>query len=150
MATQRTTPETSVQLRRTFAAPRQKVFRAWTDPEELTKWFAPGDDFTTKVPELDLRPGGSYRIEMHSPAGNVHCVVGTYREVSPPNRLVYTWRWLDKDMSETLVTVEFHDRGGQTEVVLTHELFPTPEWREQHAHGWNGCLARLERLAGSL
>ena len=145
MATSKAAPETTLRLRRTFAAPRQKVFRAWTDPEELKKWFAPGDDYTTKVPELDLRAGGRYRIEMHSPDGNVHCVLGTYREVSPPDRLVYTWRWLDKDMSETLVTVEFHERGGQTEVVLTHELFPTAEWREKHAHGWEGCLARLVR-----
>lgn len=99
------------------------------------------------VAELDLRVGGRFRIEMKHAKGNVHCVVGTYREVRPPERLVYTWAWEGKDMGETLVTVEFLDRGGSTEVRLTHELFPTSEMRDEHAKGWNGCL---DHLAGVL
>jgi uncharacterized protein YndB with AHSA1/START domain len=119
------------------------VYRAWTDPEALTQWFAPTDEYRTKVTELDVRVGGRYRVEMHSPEGKIHCVTGTYREVRPPHKLVYTWAWEGQDMPETVVTVEFLDRGGSTEIALTHELFPTPEVRDEHAKGWTACLGRL-------
>lgn len=143
MAAPKTTAETTLRLTRTFPAPRERVFQAWTDPRELTQWFAPTDEYTTKVTALELRVGGHYRIEMQHAKGNVHCVVGTYREVRPPGRLVYTWAWEGKAMGETQVTVEFHDRGGSTEVVVTHELFPTAEDRDKHHQGWTGCLDRL-------
>jgi uncharacterized protein YndB with AHSA1/START domain len=70
---------------------------------------------------------------------------GTYREVRAPERLVYTWRWErpEMDVGETLVTVEFHDLGGATEVIVTHELFPDEAARDRHQEGWSGCLARL-------
>lgn len=143
MAAPKTTAETTLRLTRTLEPSRERVFRAWTDPRELTRWFAPSDEYTTTVAALDLRVGGRYRIEMQHAKGNVHCVVGTYREVRPPERLVYTWTWEGKAMGETLVTVKFHDRGGSTEVIVTHEIFPTAEERDQHTQGWSGCLDRL-------
>ena len=145
MAGRITSDEPILRIQRTFAAPRDRVYRAWTDAGELTRWFAPGDDYVTKVIELDLRVGGRYRIEMHSPRGNIHCVLGTYREVRAPERLVFTWCWEGKDMGETLVTVEFRERGPSTEVILTHEVFPTQEVRDEHTKGWNGCLDRLAK-----
>lgn len=73
--------------------------------------------------------------------------MGTYREVDPPKRLAYTWRWeSDPDSPDTLVTVEFRDRGGSTDVVLTHELFPNEEARRQHDQGWTACLEKLAQL----
>src|ERR1700675_532832 len=114
---QQSSPETTLQMRRTFAAPRQRVFRAWTDAKELARWFAPSPDYSTVVPELDLRVGGKYRLEIHHKGGNVHRVGGTYREIQPPEKLVFTWR-PDGDPwpEDSLVTVEFHDLGNSTEV----------------------------------
>lgn len=83
----------AVEITRTFAAPREKVFRAWTDANELACWFAPSPDYTIVVPELELRVGGRYVVEMHHKGGNVHLVGGTYREVLPPEKISFTWRW---------------------------------------------------------
>lgn len=145
MATKQPLGETALVVRRTLAAPRERVFRAWTQPEELKRWSAPGD-YGIPVAQVDLRVGGGYRIEMQAPTGQRHRAVGVYREVRPPERLVYTWSWEeDPAMGETVVTVEFLDRGASTEVVLTHDLFPNAEARAQHEQGWSSCLDRLVR-----
>jgi len=79
----------------------------------------------------------------------IHTVFGEYREVSEPKKLVYTWSWEDGSMSGSLVTVEFGDLGSATELLLTHECFPSTEWRDKHGQGWSGCLGRLQGyLAG--
>jgi len=143
MATSYPTTETSLQVRRTFSAPPEKVFRAWTEPEALKKWCAPSEEYSTPSAEVDLKVGGKYRIVMQAPNGNQHIAAGTYRKISPPRKLVFTWFWEDGDMPETLVTLEFHDRGGATELVLTHEMFPNLEQRNHHEQGWIGCLGRL-------
>ena len=141
--------ETTLQLRRTFQAPREKVFRAWTDPDQMKHWCAPSADYETDA-EVDLRVGGKYRIQMKHKDGATHTAVGEYREVTEPEKLVYTWSWEDGSMSGSLVTVEFRDLGPATELVLTHECFPTTESRDKHSQGWSGCLGRLEaHLAGS-
>lgn len=145
MATKQSSQQTSLSLKRTLAAPRDKVFRAWTRPEELKKWFCrASDESLTSIIEWDLRVGGKYRVEIRSPEGKLYRLAGTYREIKPTERLVYTWKWEeDPEFPETLVTVEFHDRGDSTEVVLTHELFPNEKSREQHQQGWNACIEML-------
>ena len=135
-------PDTSLTVRRTFAAARERVFRAWTDPAALRGWYCPLE-LSVAAAEVDLRVGGAYRIAMQPPQGDPHVVVGTYREIAPPERLVFTWRWEGGAMEETLVTVEFHDLNGRTEVVLVHELFPAPETRDLHLEGWTSCLDHL-------
>jgi uncharacterized protein YndB with AHSA1/START domain len=138
----------AVQLKRTFQAPREKVFSAWTDARQLARWFAPSPEYSTVVPELDLRVGGKYRIEIHHQGGNVHKLMGTYREIAPPEKVVFTWRWEDgPGANESLVTILFRDLGPSTEILLTHELLPSAEERGKHEHGWNGCL---DQLAGYL
>jgi len=134
----------TLQIKRTFRAPRDKVFRAWTDRAELARWFAPSAEYSTVVPELDFRVGGRYRVEMHHKDGSVHSVSGTYQEIRPPEKVVFTWRW-DGDAApeHTVVTVEFQDLGNSTEVTLTHERLPSLEERDKHAHGWNGCMDQL-------
>jgi len=149
MATPQATAETRTELRitRTLAVPREKVFRAWTDPEALKRWFFPKDGFETNVPSFDLAVGGRYRIEMKSPEGKVHIVTGAYREVRPPERLVFTWKWENApEEGESLVTVELYDRGGRTDLVLRHDLLATAEAREEHSKGWAGCLDHLEKF----
>ena len=148
MTAQETRTEITLNLTRTYSAPRDDVFRAWTEPEALKRWFAPSDEFSTPIAEVDLRVGGAYRIGMKPPdQEDMFIVVGTYREVQPPERLVFTWSWEEGiDVGETLVTVEFRDLGGSTEVVLTHELFPNEQARDKHNEGWSGCLERLEKI----
>jgi uncharacterized protein YndB with AHSA1/START domain len=148
VTTQETRSEITLNLTRTYSAPREEVFRAWTEPEALKRWFAPSDEFSTPIAEVDLRVGGAYRIGMKPPdQEDMFIVVGTYREVQPPERLVFTWSWEEgMDVGETLVTVEFRDLGGSTEVVLTHELFPNEQARDKHNEGWSGCLERLEKI----
>jgi uncharacterized protein YndB with AHSA1/START domain len=138
---------TPLRLTRTLAAPREEVFRAWTQPKAMVRWFAPSDEFVVVVPELDLRIGGSYRIEMHHASGPIHRVVGAYREIDAPRRLAFTWRWLETEMEDSLVTIDLRQAGAMTELVLTHGgLGVGSEAAAKHQHGWLGCFERLERL----
>jgi uncharacterized protein YndB with AHSA1/START domain len=146
------TQEAVLRMNRRFDAPRERVFEAWTSPEVLKDWWRAGPDWTTPEAEVDLRPGGSYRLAMRDPeSGQTHTVVGEYREVQPPERLVYTWTWESnptemQGSAGSVVTVEFLDDGGATNVELTHTGFADDEIRDLHAHGWEACLANLERV----
>lgn len=134
-------------MRRTFTADREEVFRAWTDPGAIAQWLAPQRHWTVSVAALDLRPGGRYRIGMHDPdQESPYFVTGLYREIAPPELLVFTWRWESWEPSQpdSLVTLELHERQGRTELVLRHELLPDADAASEHAHGWEGCLAGLE------
>ena len=149
--------ETKLTIRRTVAAPRDLVFRAWTEPERLKQWWGVDEAFSAPIAEVDLRVGGVYRLGMLAPGEtNPFVVGGVYKEVNPPEKLVYTWVWEGAESAadaahtagfqEMLVTVEFHDLGGSTEVVLTHEFFPDQHAKEEHNQGWIGCLGQLARL----
>ncbi|MCZ6798895.1 MAG: SRPBCC domain-containing protein [Nitrospirae bacterium] len=152
MANSTSADSTTLHITRTFKAPREKVFEAWTNPEALKRWFGPSDDFSTPGAEVDLQVGGHFRIQMKAPNGEEHTVGGVYREIQVPEKLVFTWSWeagggcggseMDEPI-ETLVTVEFSERGNETEVILTHECFANADQRDKHNEGWSGCLARL-------
>ena len=138
--------DTVVQLKRTFVAPREKVFQAWTDPEKLKKWWGP-EHCSAPVVQIDLRVGGRYRFGMQCQEEGIFYLSGVYREIQPPEKLVFTWQWESAEMGagETLVTVEFNARGGLTEVVLTHQGFPNREVSRQHDQGWRSTFAALAR-----
>jgi uncharacterized protein YndB with AHSA1/START domain len=139
--------DTVLQINKTFTASREKVFQAWTKAEFLTQWFAPSDDFATEVHELDVRVGGRYRVQMKSPEGRMHTVGGTYREIVPSKKLVFTWAWEEESQwGETVVTLEFHDLERGTELILTQEMFPSRDARDEHNKGWTGCLNRLAQF----
>jgi uncharacterized protein YndB with AHSA1/START domain len=134
----------SLQVRRLIRAPQQRVFDAWTKAEELKAWHAPGP-LTVSFAEIDLRPGGRYRIHMLQPDGKEHRVSGVYREVTPPERVVYTWGWDgDHVVKDSVVTVEFHARGDATEVVLTHAGIADEKERTSHESGWTAILDKFE------
>ena len=133
----------TLEVRRVIRAPRERVFDAWTTPEEIRKWHAPGP-LTVSLVEVDLRPGGRYRIHMREPDGKEHRVGGVYREVDRPRKVVYTWGWEgDHVVKDSLVTLEFHDRGDSTEVVLTHAIADDKE-RASHTNGWTSIMDKLE------
>jgi uncharacterized protein YndB with AHSA1/START domain len=142
-----TDTETELRLTHRFEAPRERVFDAWTNPEVLRRWWAAGPDWDTPEAEVDLRQDGRYRLSMRNPdSGDVHTVVGEYTDVSPPRRLAYTWQWENEGQgSVTQVVVEFADAGDATEVLLVHTGFGSEQSRDNHGHGWRGCLANLER-----
>ncbi|HWZ85237.1 MAG TPA: SRPBCC domain-containing protein [Thermoanaerobaculia bacterium] len=138
-----------LRVTRTFTASRQRVFRAWTEPELMMRWFVEGD-MEMSVCEIDLREGGTYRLEGHM-GDKRWSIWGAYKEVRPPERLVYTWTWkhdagFGEPEGDTLVTVEFRERGKETELVLTHERFTSAQARKEHAGGWKSCLDRFEKV----
>ena len=134
-------------MKRVLPAPRALVFRACTEPSELRKWWGPRD-FTAPSIEMDLRPGGSYRIAMQPPDGDMFYLAGEFVEVDPPARLAYTFRWEDPDPDdrETLVTLSFGDLGESTEVLFTQGAFATEERRALHDQGWTDGFERLQEL----
>ncbi|MGB8956569.1 MAG: SRPBCC domain-containing protein [Tumebacillaceae bacterium] len=124
-----------------FPGKRDRVFQAWTNKEELELWFGP-EGYQTTVQELDVRAGGTYRFEMRNPDGGVAFLTGTYMEMIPSEKLVYTWRWMDwaANVEDTLVTVQFIDKGDSTEVSVTHQNFASETARAGHGFAWNGIL----------
>ena len=132
-------------LRRTIDAPVETVYAAWTDPEILCQWLAPGDAVVGRA-IAEAAVGGTFLVEMRGTDGQKWITRGRYREVVPNRRLVHTWRWDGSDI-ESLVTVEFEpEPGGSTRLTLTHSRFADAEGREEHERGWLGCLAKLDAL----
>ncbi len=137
----------AVVVRRVFTAPREKVFQAWADPKLMACWFCRiRNGPPTRVIEADVRPGGNYRVEVQG--DKLYRGWGTYSEVQPPERLVFTWNWEHDDFADTLVTIDFRALGDSdfTEVTLTHQLLPTEKAREEHRQGWGECFDMLERV----
>ena len=139
--------ELKLTVERTFDFPREDVFEAWTSPEVMRRWFAAEHDWTTPVAEVDLRPGGRVRVSMAEAGGEpVHTFEGTYLEVTPPERIVFTveWQGEDADGMTSAVAVEFREHDGRTTVVLTHTGLASEESRDDHEDGWTKCLENLE------
>jgi uncharacterized protein YndB with AHSA1/START domain len=131
-------------MTRDIAAPRERVFAAWTDARQASRWWAP-QDCTPLSCEMDVRPGGAWRRRMRAPDGTVVTKWGVYREVTAPERLVFTYRTESAGVidPETVVTVTFADFGNRTRLTLRHTAFETDAARVGHQGGWTGALERL-------
>ena len=141
MTTHRPTTPTVIRISRLLPATPEEVFAAWTDPVSLKEWMCPGTQTVASV-SLDLRVGGTFEIVMRRENSDfVH--VGEYREIRPPERLVFTWQSAATLQRETLVTVELFPRGKQTELVLQHELLPDEQSASQHQDGWQGIIEKF-------
>ena len=131
----------SLVVRRFIRVPRERVFAAWLDPVSLAQWMRPGGA-TGATAEVDARVGGKFRIVMlHEREQFEH--TGEYLVIQPPARLSFTWNSQATDHRPTEVTVEFLERPGGTEVVLTHRRLP-PAQLESHRGGWTDILRGLE------
>ena len=139
------TLETSPKIIRTFEAPVEKVFQAWTDPAKMVKWMGPGTIYCKDV-QIALKVGGQYRIHMFSEEDGDHIAIGEYQEIVPNQKLVFTWSWESGTVTGSLVTIEFESQGESTQITLLHEDFPTKESAERHNQEWNGCLDKLEKF----
>jgi uncharacterized protein YndB with AHSA1/START domain len=135
---------TTLVLRRAFAASRQRVFRAWIEPDALEHWLRPRGMGMT-VSKLEARVGGSFRFNLE----NGSSIVGTYLQIVPPEKLVFTWSGEAVQSRETVVTLDFLDQGAVTEVVLTHERLSTPERRALAEGGWPSLLDALASVLSS-
>ncbi len=143
MAEGRQDERVALRIRRRFKATREKVFRAWTEAEQLRQWKAPGPARVT-LAQVDLRVGGGYRIHMQAPDGTEYRLHGEYREIEPPARIVFTWQWEHEPVErETLVTVELSEHEGETELLLTHEGFQNGVQQTGHEQGWESTLDKL-------
>ena len=149
------TMPTSLVLTRVFDAPRELVFKAWTERARLERWWGP-KGFTNPVCEIDPRPGGAIHIDMRGPDGTVYPMFGEYREIAPPERLVFTSKALGPNgqpMFEMLNTVTFADRGDKTELTLhVRALTLTGDAAgplQGMTQGWSETLERLgEEVTG--
>ena len=128
-----------LRLNRTFNAPRERVFHAWTHPDALQGWFRPNGMQST-VTQLDLRVGGSFRIELRLGDNVREVISGTYLEITPAERLVFTWSSSATNGQSTRVTVQFIERNQATELILTHERLADEPMVAKHQGGWESCL----------
>lgn len=141
------TGDRTLVIKRVLDAPRELVFAAWADPAQAAQWWGP-KGFTTISSEMDVRVGGAWRRRMRSPEGSEHVSRGIYREIVPPERLVFTFCWEQGGAPghgpETVVTLIFADLGdGRTEFTLRQEGFATIVGRDDHHRGWSSTLDRL-------
>jgi uncharacterized protein YndB with AHSA1/START domain len=130
---------------RVIDAPRALVFRAWTQPEHVARWWGP-KGFTVTHCEMDVRVGGAYRCAMRSPQGTEYWKRGVYREIVEPERVVFTFAWEQPDGSlehELLTTVTFEAHGRKTRLTLRQGVFETTGRRDDHVTGWSSTLERL-------
>ena len=138
-----------LRITRVLPAPRTDTYRAMTNPGELTKWWGPRG-FTIPSIDFDPRVGGTYRIAMQPPDGDLFHLSGEFWEVDPPARLAFTFRWEppDPDDRETVATLSLEEQGSETEVLLVQGNFQTEERREIHEGGWTDSFDRLVELLG--
>jgi uncharacterized protein YndB with AHSA1/START domain len=132
-------------MERTYAAPAQAVFDAWTSEEVLRRWFHAGHDWVTPEASVDLRVGGGLRVVMHNPhKGEDYGGGGTYTEIDRPRRLAFTWTWDGSDR-RMLIEVDFVESAGVTTVRFTHRDLLDEEALRDHEDGWGKCFDNLAR-----
>lgn len=124
-----TSPDQQIITTRLVNAPRELVYKVWTDPEHIVKWWGP-DGFTNTIQSMEVKPGGQWRFIMHGPDGTDYPNLITYKEVIPPARLVYAHGSGEENDAHSFdVTVTFEEQDGQTMLTMT-STFKTKEARD--------------------
>ncbi|HEY3192505.1 MAG TPA: metalloregulator ArsR/SmtB family transcription factor [Solirubrobacterales bacterium] len=139
-----------VRIERTFDAPAEAVFDAWTSPEVMRRWFHVAPDWETPEAEVDLRVGGKVRVVMRKPDGDEVEASGEYTLIERPHRLAMTWTFDDDPSNQQqMIELWFSESEGSTTVVMVNSGISTDERRDAQHYGWDGCFDELERaLAG--
>jgi uncharacterized protein YndB with AHSA1/START domain len=141
--------DTTVEITREISAPRDRVYAAWTDLKLARQWWGP-KGIKTRALLIEPRAGGRFQWDLTTPEGEEFTAEGEFREVLPPEKLVFTWRGTQDETEEngdSLVSLAFREvDAGTTELHLTHEGLPSEESRDNHTEGWNSALDKLERM----
>lgn len=139
-------PDRVLRIERSFDAPAQDVFDAWTSAEVMRRWLHCAPGWETPVAEVDLRVGGRVRVVMRRPDGTEAGMQGRYTVIDPPHRLVMTWMFDEDPSNEQLIELSFVESKGSTTVVMINSRISTDERRDSQKEGWRGCLEQLARL----
>ncbi len=134
-------------ITRVFSAPRERVWRAWTDPAEIRQWMCPSG-FEVTHNEGEVVPGGAWRMAMRSEEFGELWLHGVYRVVSPPEHLVFTTVWEESgpEEHEMQITVTFADHADGTLMTFHQTPFQSAESRDSHVSGWQECFDKLDRV----
>jgi uncharacterized protein YndB with AHSA1/START domain len=149
MTTSSAAPQPVLELKRRFRAPRERVFDAWVKPDLMTEWFCSAiPNRSGHITSMNARPGGRYLIEVYDClTGTKYMLRGEYCEVKRPERLVFSWEFEpDPEFGKMTITLDFIDRGTETELLLTQVNFPSVASRDGHGQGWVFCLDALGRF----
>lgn len=149
MAQSPTQDRPSLSITRHYAVSPEKVWRAWTEPQALSRWFGPADTESVTSAELDVRVGGRYSIAFRTADGQEHRVSGTYQEVAPLRRLSFTWAWQSTPDRVSLVAIELEPKGGGCELRFRHDRFFDQQARDNHERGWTGTFVKLDAFLRS-
>ena len=140
----------SLTLTRSYPVAPEKVWRAWTDPEAIARWWGPGGEQPVALAELDVRVGGHFHIVFGGPQGTEHEVRGIYQEVVPNRKLVFTWTWpRTTPERESVVTIELRRSGSGTELLFRQEKLFDEAVRDGHRRGWTESFIKLEQFLRS-
>ncbi len=138
-----------VRIERTFEAPAEEVFDAWTSAEVIGRWFRPGRDWGEASAEVDLRVGGKVSVVMRAPDGSEVRAGGEYTLIERPHRLVFTWTFDDDPSNQQTIELEFTEQDGATRVVFVNSDIAAEKRRDAQYEGWRACLDNLERVLAS-
>ena len=137
----------SLVLKRRLKAPAEKVYQAWTQPEQMTLWWGVTPHNSRKpIAETDLRVGGRFRVQFWGKNEEHHSVSGIYREVVPNRKLVFSWAWQSTPERESQVTIDLNPVTDGTMLTLTHEQFFDEKARDDHRRGWTLALDTMEKI----
>jgi uncharacterized protein YndB with AHSA1/START domain len=138
-----------VRIERTFDAPAEDVFDAWTNEEVISRWFRPRAGWREADAEVDLRVGGRVRVVMRTPDGAPVEAGGEYTLIERPNRLAFTWTFEDDPTNQQMIELEFTERDGVTTVLFVNSDISEAERRDSQYEGWSTCFDEMERVLGS-
>ncbi len=135
----------TLEISKTYNASLERVWNAWTNPDEISKWWIP-DGFTQpSIPEIDLRLGGELKYHLQPAEGDAFYAHGVFKEIIPNELIRSTWQWSHADQ-ETLLTVKFTKVDDGTQLTIIHELFQDEDQKNSHSDGWNKCMSKIEDL----
>jgi uncharacterized protein YndB with AHSA1/START domain len=138
-----------VRIERTFDAPAEDVFDAWTSEEVIRRWLRPARGWQEPSAEVDLRVGGKIRVVMRDPDGEPVEAGGEYTLIERPHRLAFTWTFDDDPSNQQMIELEFTERDGVTTVLFVNSDISGADRRDSQYEGWSTCFDEMERVLGS-